>query len=327
VSTWLGVEHPVSWIPRFFGSGWSRSCSSYCALLAPFETKEAKQAGKQRAEEEDKDAAKKAEHDKEYNGDFFEANPKQANCPGRDDFLRLGYFGPLRDGAHYPKDHVYYEGYFHASATSDNIDSMNPRFLSPMSKPAAPLPLRAFLKRFKLLNEPILKPLFENLQVPFLTLDSAFADVAAQSHFGSPIEIAFNRFAGWHFDAPNSLLHLAISLHGTRQLHVTTGGEDPSVAYSVHEMTAGDVYLASPTAFMHAVSYPECDYASRVLALQCRILVDDRELKAAMSQGIDWDAKLAEIGAVLRMGQWRFPTYREVLETMDHLQSTEKSQS
>jgi hypothetical protein len=265
---------------------------------APFETREARRAPDQESTDD---------------------RPEQHTYPAQEDFLRLGFFGPLRDGRHHPWGHVYYEGYFHAKPTPDNIDSMNPRYGTPMSKPAAPLPLRAFTRCFKQLNEPILRPLIENLQVPFLTLDSAFADVAAQSHFGSRVEITFNSFDGWHVDAANSLMHLAISLHGTRQLHVSTGGDDPSVAYSVHEMTAGDVYLASPTAFLHAVSYPECDYASRVLALQCRILVDDGELDASEAIGRDWNAELAQIGAALRTGEWRLPTYLQVLETMDHL--------
>merc|ERR1711977_518007 len=51
-----------------------------------------------------------------------------------------------------------------------------------------------------------------------------FADCAVQVHYGDAIEPP--RRLGWHADAPNSLIHMAIALHGRRALHSRLCSED-----------------------------------------------------------------------------------------------------
>merc|ERR1711879_1052161 len=94
-----------------------------------------------------------------------------------------------------------------------------------------------------------------------------FADVAAQMHYGC--EIAGTRI-GWHQDAINSCLHLALSLQGTRALHheprlhgVVIESEEMERAVRESKATftfeagevdwqeEGDFYVSSPWAFYH----------------------------------------------------------------------------
>ena len=173
--------------------------------------------------------------------------------------------------------------------------SINPRYGSDMDKPAAPPLLRAFLAAFRDLNEAWLRAtLADALAIAGLRLrgdgadappgtvgdvaidvelDDLFADVAAQSHHGGasvPVSATGRPQDGWHVDVENSLLHMAVSLHGTRFLHLS---DDDMTPQGRVEMSAGAVYLTSPSSFYHAVEYPECRLDTRILALQCRILV------------------------------------------------------
>ena len=71
------------------------------------------------------------------------------SCP-EDALLSLGFLRCI-DYPHLP-DHIYYEGYFHASASDDPIPSLNPRNGRPFRKPPAPSRLRAFYVAFRAKN-------------------------------------------------------------------------------------------------------------------------------------------------------------------------------
>lgn len=180
-------------------------------------------------------------------------------------------------------DHSYYEGYFHGlKATGAAVGSMNPRWGTLMDKPAAPRRLRAFLAAFREANagwlhgvagaSPTLQQLHDE--------GSFFADLAVQVHFGE--EVPTNKI-GWHADGPNSILHLALGLHGHRSLHSLTlsaaeaeAGRTLSPAKNgldtVHPQPPGAAYVSSPYCFLHGVHYPSCSWEGRVVAVQCRLL-------------------------------------------------------
>ena len=96
-----------------------------------------------------------------------------------------------------------------------------------------------------------------------------FADFAIQVHSGDEIS---DSDLGWHSDAPNSLLHLAFAVRGNRNLHSiqTHSGQEEHI---IHPQQPGDIYVSSPFAFLHAVEYPACAWADRIIAIQCRILM------------------------------------------------------
>ena len=180
-------------------------------------------------------------------------------------------------------DHIYYEGYFHGlAATGAAVGSMNPRWGTLMDKPAAPRRLRAFLAAFRHANagwlpgvagaSPTLQQLHDE--------GSFFADLAVQVHFGA--EVPPTKI-GWHADGPNSILHLALGLHGHRSLHSLTlsaaeaeAGHTLSPAKNgldtVHPQPPGAAYVSSPHCFLHGVHYPSCSWEGRVVAVQCRLL-------------------------------------------------------
>lgn len=277
----------------------------------------------------------------------------------------LGYDGPLNDGPHMPrKTHIYHEGYYHALDSrhkqqqplgiDDPIESMNPRYGHPMQKPAAPRTLRAFLFAFKKVNHDWLQKLITKLDIPFLTMETAFADCAAQSHYGEEVRISPSKPGGWHFDSGNSILHLAITLSGERYLHFQHHSETNETAnhdeeqqrqqqeqkdeekkqnkdkqdwaqdhYDRLKNTTGNVYLTSPSAFKHAVEYTQCDFPNRILALQCRTLLNSateyQDLKWQL--GMKWSAKEAIVGEFFRTQNGiRLPTLEETIEELGEME-------
>ena len=101
-------------------------------------------------------------------------------------------------------------------------------------------------------------------------------------HHGDAIE-AEN--LGWHTDSFNSVCHLAIALHGRRALHSRLANHPTEGQFEEHVewFEPGDVYLSSPSSFSHSVEYPQCDWASRVVAIQCRLLLTQTEYSDLMS--------------------------------------------
>ena len=115
-------------------------------------------------------------------------------------------------------NHIYYEGYFHGlEVTSGAVHSINPRRGEDMMKPAAPLPLRAFLAVFRERNAFWLRPALKGTFIDSLSLTpNVLSDLAVQFHFGDHMG---SEHVVWHYDAVNSMLHLALSLHGSRSLY------------------------------------------------------------------------------------------------------------
>lgn len=109
---------------------------------------------------------------------------------------------------------------------------MNPRNGIDFDKPAAPARLTAFIEGVRRRNSALLADSVAGsrwLEAAHSSGD-LFSDLAVQVHYGDPIgEDVLARGGGWHVDGPNSTLHMGISLHGERKLHVelTEPGESP----------------------------------------------------------------------------------------------------
>ena len=202
------------------------------------------------------------------------------------------------DYGRYP-GHIYYEGYFHAMPTSGpHIGSLNPRTGTAMDKPAAPIRLRAFLHAFRRKNTGWIADALGAADSPAGALlrkvwleERAFSDLAVQVHYGHGIPA---EAVGFHTDAHNSLLHMALSLHGGRRLHSMLGlggeadgdgrGRGRAQSLVVEKQAAGDVYVSSPFAFEHGVEYPRCTFAQRTVAVQCRLLLTHEEVQAMLDR-------------------------------------------
>ena len=183
-------------------------------------------------------------------------------------------------------DHVYYEGYFHSCRDSKPIESINPRNGRPFNKPPAPKALRALYIAFrdknkallremaqKILELPRAKPLNELEETPEVDPRQVLADIfcpessgeilcgdlAIQVHCGTGMSF---KHMGWHRDAINSIFHFATSIRGKRKLYSNLS-DQPADNYSskkhifVDQLETPNIYISSPTFFMHAVSYPE----------------------------------------------------------------------
>ena len=150
--------------------------------------------------------------------------------------------------------------------TPDAVKSLNPRMGNDMMKPAAPTPLRAFISAFKEINAFWIEPAIKDTFIEKMDLKpQLFSDFAVQIHFGDHID---SEHVVWHYDSVNSMLHLALSLHGRRALYykpnsgmteLTNGlGECKDTArgadYRVEWQDAGSAYLSSPYSFIHVES-------------------------------------------------------------------------
>lgn len=177
--------------------------------------------------------------------------------------------------------HIYYEGYAHAllSGHCGAVTSMNPRWGYDFAKPAAPPFLLAFFEAVRRANAPLLAAVELRLGrvgtavsatlASFVREGRAFADLALQTHYGD------DEAGVWHTDAPNSLLHMAVSVRGTRSLlyRVSEGqraGGEPLAERRLRQ-AGGDVYVSNPASFAHAVEYAGAPtHAERILAIQVR---------------------------------------------------------
>jgi len=79
-----------------------------------------------------------------------------------------------------------------------------------------------------------------------------------------------------HVDGLTSLLHLAVTLGGRRSLRAKLaprkdGGKDQEFEHMV-KLTAGDVYVSSPSTFNHTVIYEKSDFQDAMVALHMRFL-------------------------------------------------------
>lgn len=175
--------------------------------------------------------------------------------------------------------HVYYEGYAHAlwSGHCREVTSMNPRWGYDFAKPAAPPLLLAFFEAVRRANRPLLAAAESRLVhiggtisttlASYVREGRVFADLALQIHFGD------DEAGVWHTDAPNSLLHMAVSVRGARTLRSHVSEEQRASSISLVErrlrQVQGDVYITNPASFAHAVEYVGAPtHAERILAIQ-----------------------------------------------------------
>jgi len=222
-----------------------------------------------------------------------------------------------------------YEGYYHSLPTSNSVYSRNPNPLigKDFHKPPAPSFTRAFYEAFRVVNGEIFDRLKRNLlrASEFFNDDNAtnntilmeedacyvlakwiekgyhFGDLSIQIHYGKGNEGKLTSGVAWHTDAENSLLHLAVTLRGSRVLHsrrtrrtTTTTvrdanstllrrpkGQEQSTTKEeevLERQEPGNVYLSSSTLMRHAPRFFDTDYSNRVIAIHARILYTSAEV-------------------------------------------------
>lgn len=211
--------------------------------------------------------------------------------------------------------HTYWEGYFHSESQAGSVTSVHPRKGCNFEKPAAPWRLRAFLGAVRAVNSGWLERLGAAGSLPdefasLLTHGRAFSDLAVQVHHGAAITPSDARF---HMDGINSCLHLALSLRGQRSLLCKlsdTPGEGASDR--TFDFSSGDVYISCPWAFPHGVAYPQCDWESRVVAVQCRLLFTRQEEEQLESRPDLARCLLPAITEAIASGTLRMPSLAEV---------------
>ena len=141
--------------------------------------------------------------------------------------------------------HQYLEGYFHTLPSAKPVRSVNPRLGLDMQKPAASLRLRAFAEGVRRANAEFLEGMATDCQnsvLARLLQGRAFADLAVQIHWGDAVG---SQDVAWHIDAPNSALHMAVSLHGRRTLQMKLRRPfDLETEIHGELQEPGDVYVA-----------------------------------------------------------------------------------
>lgn len=215
-------------------------------------------------------------------------------------------------------DHIYYEGYFHTLAQDGPVSSVHPRQGMQFDKPTADSRLRAFCEAVREVNSSVLAEAAkavpsDSILAAVFKRGWAFGDLALQVHYGTAVD---ESCVGWHMDAVNSALHMAVSLRGSRVLKskltpaAPRKGERQTTQIQDSPQSAGDVYVSNPHSFVHGVEYPTSDWSSRVVACQIRLLMTEEEMFSSVSgKGSDAIAHaLAASGGRLRM-----PTLEEVL--------------
>jgi len=109
----------------------------------------------------------------------------------------------------------------------------------------------------------------------------AFSDLAVQIHAGDSVQ---GHQIGWHTDAPNSLLHMAVGLGtGLRALHTKrseTQEKGSNLQEYVDWQQPGDVYISSPSCMEHAVEYDKAHlWSNRIIAVQARFPIRKDNVK------------------------------------------------
>jgi hypothetical protein len=195
--------------------------------------------------------------------------------------------------------HRYMEGLWHALAEGGPQAALCPRRDVLVEKRQAPPRVVALVAAVRRGNAEPLRRLAGRLRAAGLSAAAAehlraraFCDVACQLHAGAPVprELAARRFR--HTDTVMSLLHLGVTLAGSRGVAFETYDvpDAPARAAPVLRLSAprvGSAYLASPVFVYHYPYYP-CHAAldeEPVLALQLRILNADDPGLAELYRG------------------------------------------
>jgi len=223
-------------------------------------------------------------------------------------------------------EHIYYEGYFHGLRTASAQWSLNPRKGYEFHKPAASLKLRAFLEALRLCNKEWLQRMAESLPRDnsssdairaMLAAGKAFSDCAVQVHCGAEVS---GGSLGWHYDAPNSFLHMALAIRGRRALHSQRWSARPTQEGLPREEVVewqepGDIYITSPTVMEHSVEYPSASWEERVVAVQCRFLMTSDELESFHQVGDvskEWDQIMRVLAPMIQGSSLEVPTLERV---------------
>lgn len=222
---------------------------------------------------------------------------------------------PLRPG------HQYMEGYFHAlaSASDQPTESIHPRFGHQYLRKPAPRPFMAFCEAIRRANQHFFDVLERDLSKSPIAAPLAevlrrrvhFADLSVQIHWGDSIP---PEHVAWHVDAANSFLHMAIGLQGRRALHARRSIENGRVRRNcavgatddreVIWLEEGSAYFGSPCCYPHAVEYPSTRWEDRIVAVQCRLLLNEDELFGTLAEtkhtALDIDPKGGTAAIVFR---------------------------
>jgi hypothetical protein len=231
--------------------------------------------------------------------------------------------------------HVYYEGYFHALGFTDSkVLCRNPRSGKEFMKPAIGDFIRAFFEAFRQVNKPSFdalkwwlreaaatrRPRSPELDICGMLADwsqegAYFADLSEQIHHGSAIR---EDELFWHSDAENSLLHLGLSVRGTRVLHSKRATSvSGSVTDTLETQTgdSGDMYVSSSSLVNHAPEYPaDISWEERIVAVQARLLYTTQMLKDFRSNRTDaaWDSMADILASFLATEPLAVPTMNDV---------------
>jgi hypothetical protein len=233
--------------------------------------------------------------------------------------------------------HTYFEGYAHAHyPTCAPCNSMNPRTGSDYEKPAAPPALLAFFEATRRVNAELLVGIAVRLDgvggngaallAHLVRGGRAWADLALQTHYGT------DEPGIWHCDSANSLLHLAISVRGTRAL-LSVDDDSHKTRSSARRcvLPPGAAYLTSPALFPHAVEYMNVpSHSDRILAVQARFLTsrDEIDVLEAARRGApeEWEAIAAAISAALSdVGGLKLPSIADVQKALAGLAPPSKN--
>lgn len=230
-------------------------------------------------------------------------------------------------------EHKYLEGYFHGlgSFARAAVPSMHPRYGTSLSRRPAPLELLAFCEATRRVNVAFFNQLCKDLaKVPSarklqhaILNHGHFADISVQVHWGEQIP---ETQANWHIDGPNSSLHLALSLQGERTLLAKRNvpcARDISDADHLLQRE-GSVYLSSPCCYPHAVQYPEASWERRVIAVQCRVLLEANDTCHQLDM-IDIDSKgktMQTMMSHVAQSQFFLPTLDLVQKIMSEFEAT-----
>ena len=230
-----------------------------------------------------------------------------------------------------------YEGYFHSLITNENIYSRNPnpQIAIDFMKPAANDFIRKFYESFRIINSNIFDKLKEDLKenaiqrrpndpendicygfAMWIEKGYLFGDLSIQIHYGRGNEATFPR--AWHTDAENSLLHLALTLKGSRVLHTRRGNSSIGlIEEKLNLQSPGDVYLSSSTLMLHAPKFSDTNYENRVVAIHARILYTSEELQQfrQMHTMIGWENLVNIIANNLASADLKIPTINQIEST------------
>lgn len=173
-------------------------------------------------------------------------------------------------------------------AWGDTFEMFVPRKGANSRCQIAPPRLLAFLEAFRDVNQDCWKAMVDGMRRMKEVRGNEFDDQRVLNMFLETFEesghfAAIDVQAGpslgnynmsWHRDGVSGLLHLAITLSGSR----TVKFRSPHEMHEVH-MGAGNFYLSSPFLFDHGVEYhQESDDSGPLLALMCRFgFLDEKD--------------------------------------------------